>query len=259
MPALTNSQEERLKIIQKGLNNQLKVIQIDKLALPAEQNKKVENLHDGLETEFNNYLDAVTQYLRARNKFKETDIVGKIEGWTKTKFSLNQNLRALHTAKSEEKGQEVFVPDAGGEIRTHLTESSKQKELQLQIDQVRKQIERTEFEIKKLTEESHLFEKDEETIKTKTIAFKTNCLAIIGKVRPIFEHHSNWRDIFNYLVSLVSAISHVFQSLHVKTTAEEILDTMEYNIEVAIKKAGQIDLHEAEHFGLIENPSFSSS
>ncbi|HHS8322528.1 hypothetical protein [Legionella anisa] len=46
MPALTNCQEERLKIIKNGLNKQLKAIQIDKLALPTEQSKEVEFLHD---------------------------------------------------------------------------------------------------------------------------------------------------------------------------------------------------------------------
>ena len=93
-------------------------------------------------------------------------------------------------------------------------------------------------------------------ITAKAIAFKTNCLTIIGKARPSFEHHGNWRDTFNYLVSLVSAISCVFRSLHIKTTAEEILDTIEHNIDVAIKKAQQIDYYEAEYFGLITTPSF---
>ncbi|HIF0223594.1 TPA: hypothetical protein ACXYKD_000493 [Legionella anisa] len=256
MPALTNCQEERLKIIKNGLNKQLKAIQIDKLALPAEQSKDVEFLHDELETQFNNYLDAVAQYLKAKNTFKETDVIGKIDAWTKTKLSLNQNLQILLKAKSREKGQEVFVSDTQGKIQVTLVESSKQKELQAQADQVRKQIERAESEIKQWTEKSRIFEKENEMIKTKAAVFKTNCLPIIGNACKIFDHHGDWRDFFNYLVSLVSAISDVFQSLHIKTTAEKILDTIEYNIDVAIKKAEHIDLHEAEYFGLIENPSF---
>ncbi|HHT0593009.1 TPA: hypothetical protein ACTXXA_000101 [Legionella anisa] len=77
MPALTNRQEERLRIIKNGLNEQLRAIQIDKLASPAEQSKNVEFLHDGLETQFNNYLDAVAQYLKAKNIFTKTDVIGK--------------------------------------------------------------------------------------------------------------------------------------------------------------------------------------
>lgn len=248
--------QERLNIIKTGLNKQLKAIQIDKLALPPELITEVENLHDGLEIQFNNYLDDVTAYLKARNKFKKTNVIRKIDDWTKTTFSLNQNLQALYKAKSREKGEEVFVPDYQGKIQVHLVESSKQKDLQAQADKVRIQIERAKFEINQWTEKLQFFKKEEGIIKAKTIIFKTNCLTVIGGARPIFEHHGNWRDIFNYLVSLVSAISHVFQCLHIKTTAEEILDTMEYNIDVAINKAEIIDLPEAEYFGLIKNPSF---
>ncbi|HHT0593008.1 TPA: hypothetical protein ACTXXA_000100 [Legionella anisa] len=159
-------------------------------------------------------------------------------------------------AKSRDKGQEVFVSDTQGKIQVTLVESSKQKELQAQADQVRKQIKRAESEIKQWTEESRIFEKENKMIKTKAEAFKTTCLTIIGNSCKVFDHHGDWRDFFNYLVSLVSAISDVFQFLHIKTTAEKILDTIEYNIDVAIKKAEHIDLYEAENFGLIENPSF---
>jgi hypothetical protein len=256
MPALTNSQEIRLNVIKNGLRKQLEAIQIDKLDLPAEQSKQVENLHDGLETQFNNYLEAVTQYLKVKNTFKETDVIGKIDAWTKTKLSLSQNLQVLHEAKSREKGQKAFVSDAQGKIQVTIVESSKQKELQAQADQVRKQIEYAESEINQWTEKSRIFKEEDEMIKNKATAFKTNCLIIIGNDRSSFEHHGNWRDFFNYLVLLVSAISDVFQSLHIKTTAEKILDTMESNIDVAIKKAEHIDLYKAESFGLIENPSF---
>lgn len=249
-------QQDRISTIEKGLKNQLDAIQIDKLALSEKHRKAVTELREILEERFNVYINDVTQFIKLENDFIESNVIQRKNECYQAKLSLKDNLQALLAAKSNEKGDTVFIPNPSGFVELHMAESSTQKELQAKADQVSKQIESVDLNLKNWTERVGQFNKERQKIKTKAKDFKTNCITIIDVVRVSFEHQGNWQAIFNYLVSLISAISSVFQSLHIKSTAEKILDTIEFNIDVAINKADHIDLYEGENFGFITNESF---
>jgi hypothetical protein len=249
-------QEDRISIISKTLENQLKVIQVNKLALSEKYRKTVTELHDLLKERFEVYIKDVTQFIKLQNDFKDTNVIQKKDECYKEKLSLKDTLQALLEAKSKEQGEVVFIPNPSGFIEFHMAESQNQKKLQAKADQVSKQLESVEQDLKRWTKRAEQFDKECEKIKTQTKDFQTNCKTVIDVVSVSFEHQGNWQAIFNYLVSLISAISSVFQSLHIKSTAEKVLDSIKFNIDVAIEKAEHINLYEAEYFGLITNQPF---
>lgn len=251
------NQKIRLDIIKNGLNEQIRYINIDKLALSENQRERVTSLHDGLETLFANYLNAVQEYLEAKNKFKGLPSDQSIKFWEQDMLALEKEKQALLLAKSKEEGEPIFIPNSqGAQSQIQFTESSKQKQLQVGIDKIDQKIRESSSRIQQLTKKLHSYQVAEETIKTQTEIFQKQCAALIDGSRHEFSQHGNCLDFFNYLVSLASAISNLFRSLHINTTAEKILDTIEYNIEVAMKKCEQIDLYDAEYYGVIKNHSF---
>ncbi|MBA4696278.1 MAG: hypothetical protein H2069_02665 [Legionella sp.] len=253
---LTKTQQYRLDIIKAGFKNQLAAIQPSILAESSTRRKIVENLHDALETEFDHYLSITTKFIELQNNFNQRNISAKEEIWRKTKFSLTQRLDVLKNEKFKEKPQEVFVADAKGRIELQKVRSFRERELQAKIDQIIREIEGTKKELQLLRRESDIFQNEIASFKHQSTNFKNKCNVIIDRARPAFEHYGNLQAAFNCVISLVSAVTSVFRSLRIKTSAEEILDKITYNINVAVRKAKHIDLSEFEFQGVINIPTF---
>lgn len=208
---VSDKPKEQLKLIQEKLENQLKIIKQYKEAqnLSAEKNQYLDDLHNALQKEFKDYLQDLESYLKKKNKFFE--ICG--DNWQEKKNDLMQQLGSLAYNSRE----------------TPNDEQTKSKQ-----ENITKKIRDGDYQLEEWNKAVRTFNRDSEK-------FKLNCLAAIKKVPADLVEHGNWRDIVNYLVSLIAVIAKIFEALRFKTTAEKTLDEIEHQIDDVINEANDID------------------